>query len=176
MTLIYIYDTNSTRPWTFLSSDKEVHDKTDVSSNLPFHSDAVTYQTAAGHIMYPSTCTKDDGVHMSSDYSWGEHIGEIITNANRNATWALAIIKDRSRDVMLPLYTSFIRNHLQFCCPLWKRHDIGSIQRLENMKKIHQTSSWPSVTRLLTGSLTGITKFDVTTAPSGALQNYPRSY
>ena len=59
----------------------------------------------------------------------------MITNANRNASWALATFKDRSRDVMLPLHTSFIRSHLEFCCPDCSPHDISSIQRLKNIRE-----------------------------------------
>ena len=109
--------------------------RADIASILPFHSNTTEYQTTSGHTITPSVCSKDLGVHMTPDYIWNEHIGEIITDANRAASWALAIFKDRTRDVMVPLYTSFVRSHLEFCCPLWSPHDIGSIQRLENVQR-----------------------------------------
>ena len=66
----------------------------DIASILPFYSDTTEYQTTSGHTINPSVCKKDLGVHMTPDYAWNEHIGEIITDANKAAAWALEIFKD----------------------------------------------------------------------------------
>ena len=109
--------------------------RAEITSIMPFYTETTTYHTTCRHTINPSECTKDLGVHMASNYAWNQHIGEMIIEANKAASWALAVFKDRTREVMVPLYTSFVRSHLEFCCPLWSPHDIGSIQKLENVQR-----------------------------------------
>ena len=51
-----------------------------------------------------SPSVRDLGVIISDDLSWNDHIGKITQIAKQKAGWVLSIFKNRSRQVMIPLY------------------------------------------------------------------------
>ena len=38
--------------------------------------------------------------------------------------------------VMLTVYKSLVRSHLEYCCPMWHPHKIEDIQRLEQIQRV----------------------------------------
>ena len=62
---------------------------------------------------------KDLGVLMSSNYKWENHINKCIKKANSCTAWIARNIISRDKDVMLQLYTSLVRPHLEYCVQLW---------------------------------------------------------
>ena len=72
--------------------------------------------------------TKDLGVTISSDLSWGKHVLATVNKANL----VLGIIKrsigTNNQDVFSQLYKSLVRSILEYAAPVWSPYltkDIG---------------------------------------------------
>ena len=114
---------------------------------------ADNYKTSSSNTIDPSTSLRDLGMTVSNDYSWSPHILNIISKGNQMASWVLSIFKDRGRSHMLIMLKSFIRSHLEFCCPLWNPWKIEDIIALEQVQrtftsKIHGLQHFDYWTRL----------------------------
>ena len=72
---------------------------------------------------------------MSSDLSWSPHIATIVARSRGVASWGLSVFKSREPEVMITLYKSLIRSHLEYCCPLWHPSKIGDIELLEGVQR-----------------------------------------
>ena len=105
--------------------------KNSLMSNLPFTNDIVRYTTPSGIVMQPESTVKDLGIYLSDDFQWTHHITEIASRATRQAAWVLNTFSDRRDFVMLTLFKSLVRSHLEFCCPLWNPQCAKDIQTLE---------------------------------------------
>ena len=49
--------------------------------------------------------------------------------------YLLSVFKSRSPDVMLTLYKSLVRSHLDYCSPLWHPSQIGDIEMIEDVQR-----------------------------------------
>ena len=58
---------------------------------------------------------KDLGVTFSESFDWSEHIEQSIGKANKTKAWILRNILSRDANVLLPLYKSMVRPHLEYC-------------------------------------------------------------
>ena len=106
-----------------------------LSNELPFFPQMYSY-TIPGNIQLEPKCSLMDlGVTVSNDLSWSSHIGSIVTRARGVAAWALSVFNSRDQTVMITLYKSLIRSHLEYCCPLWHPAKIGDIQLLESVQR-----------------------------------------
>ena len=72
---------------------------------------------------------------MTSDGSWSEHIHGLVTKAISFAAWTLSVFASRDKMVMLTLFKSMVRSHLEYCCPLWHPYKIEEIQKIENVQR-----------------------------------------
>ena len=82
---------------------------------------------------------KDLGVTFSESFSWSEHVEQSIGKANKTKAWILRNILSQDADVLLPLYKSMIRPHLEYCVQVWApRSRYGNrkvIMKLENCQR-----------------------------------------
>ena len=62
---------------------------------------------------------KDLGVTTTTTMKWNEHIGNCIKKANSCVAWITRTIISRNQCVMLNLYKSLVRPHLEYCVQLW---------------------------------------------------------
>ena len=51
------------------------------------------------------------------------------------AAWVLSVFSTRSTEILLTLYKSVVRCHLEFCCPLWNPHKVADIEELESVQR-----------------------------------------
>ena len=51
------------------------------------------------------------------------------------AAWVFSVFHTRSTDVMITLYKSMVRSHLEYCSPLWNPASISDIQELESVQR-----------------------------------------
>jgi hypothetical protein len=80
---------------------------------------------------YRRTCLIDDnvlksvlqesdlGVKMSYKCDWKDQIEKAVGKANRMASWVFRNTVSRTKSVLLPIYKSLVRPHLEYCVQLW---------------------------------------------------------
>ena len=82
---------------------------------------------------------KDLGVWMTNDYSWQIHIDNCIKKAKSIMSWIMRVIIKKDKNVMLQLYKSMVRPHLEYCVQLWSPQpnhgNWGTIHRLEDVQR-----------------------------------------
>ena len=78
--------------------------------------------------------TKDLGVTISSDLTWGMHVFAMVNTANM----VLGIIKrsigTNNQDAFSQLYKSLLRPILEYAAPVWSPYLIKDIVALEKVK------------------------------------------
>ena len=68
----------------------------------------------------PSTTEeKDLGVWLTNDYSWKRNIDNNIKKARSTMAWIMRVIINKDASVMIQLYKSLVRPHLEYCVQLW---------------------------------------------------------
>ena len=82
---------------------------------------------------------KDLGVLLSNTFTWDNHITNCIKKANSCIAWIARSIINRNKDVMLQLYKSMVRPHLEYCVQLWnpipQYGNWGIIMQLEDVQR-----------------------------------------
>lgn len=82
---------------------------------------------------------KDLGVLVTKDYSWQRNIDNCIKKAKSTMSWIMRVIIRKEKDVMLKLYKSMVRPHLEYCVQLWSPQPThgnwGVIHRLEDVQR-----------------------------------------
>ena len=76
----------------------------------------------------------DIGITFEENLNWYSHISNITKSAQK-AGWVLSVFKDRSPFVMLTLYKSLVRSHLEYGCSLWIGLNQHSICQLESVQR-----------------------------------------
>ena len=86
---------------------------TDINTNNRFE------YTLNGQVIKVSDQEKDLGVLTSDTLLWTDQITSSISKANKLICWIARNLINRGRDVMLPIYKTLIRPHLEYCVQLW---------------------------------------------------------
>ena len=93
-----------------------------------------------GEVELPEIETeKDLGVLISKDWNFNQHINSIVNKANSTSAWVLRSVISRSSNVLLKIYQSIIRPHLEYCVQLWSplpaHGNWGAILSIENVQR-----------------------------------------
>ena len=51
------------------------------------------------------------------------------------SSWIFSVFRSRDKFLLITLYKSLVRSHLEYCCPVWHPWNIGEIQQLENVQR-----------------------------------------
>ena len=82
---------------------------------------------------------KDLGVLVSENWKWDQHISSIVKKATSMSAWVLRTVISRSPEVMLQIFKTFIRPHLEYCVQLWSplptHGNWGMIMAIENVQR-----------------------------------------
>ena len=78
---------------------------------------------------------RDLGVEISSDLKFNEHIGNVVTSANRLVGWAMRTFRRRSQATMMTIWKCLIQPKIDYCSQLWSPSDQESIARLESLQR-----------------------------------------
>ena len=62
---------------------------------------------------------KDLGVLVTNDWKWNKYIDSCVNKAKSCIAWITRNVISRSPDVMLKLYKSLVRPHIEYCVQLW---------------------------------------------------------
>ena len=88
---------------------------------LPFAHEHFKYTTSTGTILTPVDQLRDLGITVSRDLSWTSHIRSSCDEARTMAVWVFSVFHTRNTGVMLTLYKSLVRSHLEYYSPLWNQ-------------------------------------------------------
>ena len=77
----------------------------------------------------------DLGVEMSSDLTFNQHIGNVVTSASRMVGWAMRTFRERSRNTMMTIWKCLIQPKLDYCSQLWSPSEQASIALLESVQR-----------------------------------------
>ena len=77
---------------------------------------------------------KDLGVLISDDLKWSNHCVQAYTKANRVLGMINRTIRSRDKRILLSLYKSLVRPHLEYCSPAWSPHYKKDKQLLEKVQ------------------------------------------
>ena len=78
---------------------------------------------------------KDLGVWFSSDLKQAKQCVEARNKANRILGFINRNVNYKSKEVIMKLYKSYVRPHLEYCIQAWKPHQNGDISMLESVQK-----------------------------------------
>jgi len=78
---------------------------------------------------------KDLGVIIQHDLKWGRQCAKAASTGNRVLGMITRSFTFKSRDIILQLYKSLVRPHLEYCVQAWRPHLIKDIDLLERVQK-----------------------------------------
>ena len=106
-----------------------------LSSELPFHCNVSSYQLPDSSTLFETLILRDLGVQVSANGTWTNHINRMVEKAKGVSAWVCSVFKSRQKEVMITLYKSIVRSHLEYCCPVWNPKTIAEIKKLEDVQK-----------------------------------------
>ena len=97
------------------------------------HNDHVQY-SMNGQQLSAVNKEKDLGVIISSDLKPSQHCTEVVKTANKLVGFIGRVFENKSEKVILTLYNSLVRPHLEYCVQFWSpyyRKDIDKLERVQ---------------------------------------------
>ena len=77
------------------------------------------------------------GLNFSTDLSWSHHVGQICKKTRKLVGMLYRNFYQFSRShILVKLYKSLIRSHMEYACPVWDPHLKKDIQALENIYRV----------------------------------------
>ncbi len=80
-------------------------------------------------------CVKDLGVSVVSSLKFSHQCKDAAGKANRMLGLINRNTSFKTKDVMLPLYTSLVRPHLEYTVQFWAPHHAKDIAKLEAVQR-----------------------------------------
>ena len=77
---------------------------------------------------------KDLGVFITDDLKWSTHCQQAYTRANRVLGMINRTITSRDKRILLSLYKTLVRPHLEYCSPAWSPYYKKDKQLLERVQ------------------------------------------
>ena len=77
---------------------------------------------------------KDVGDKIASNFNFSQRRNDAANNANRVLDFIKGNFSFRNKDIMLSLYNSLIKSHLEYAVQFWSPHLAEEITELENVQ------------------------------------------
>ena len=90
--------------------------------------------TLGGKILNKGDSVNDLGITISNGFKFSRHYSAMVKKANQMLGFIRASISSRNRAVILPLYKSLVRPHLEYAVQFWSPHfrkDINNIEKVQ---------------------------------------------
>lgn len=81
------------------------------------------------------TTQKDLGVTITNDLKWRKQVENSVNKANRMLGLISRNFSFRSKNIILTLYKSLVRPHLEYAVQFWSPHQQGDIDKLERIQR-----------------------------------------
>ncbi len=78
---------------------------------------------------------KDLGVTITSNLEFTQHCKEAACKANRMLGFINRNFSFKNKDIILPMYISLIRPHLEYAMQFWSPHNAKDISKLEAFQR-----------------------------------------
>ena len=120
-------------------------------------SPAHSFISSSGLVIEEKTyIEKDLGVIMSNTASFERQINQVVSDANKQASWVLRTFTTRDQTPMLTLFKSLVQCKLDYCSQLWSPSSKGDIAKLEMVQRsflrkirgVGHLSYWEQLKRL----------------------------
>ena len=98
------------------------------------NNDQVQYEMN-GHVLETVKKEKDLGVTISNDLKPGKHCSEVVKTANRLVGFIGRTFENKSETVLLKLYNSLVRPHLEYCIQFWSPYYQKDVDKLERVQR-----------------------------------------
>jgi len=94
--------------------------------------------TMSGTVLRSTEEEKDLGVFVTSDLKFKKQCQEACKKANRALGFVARHFDFKSKEILLPLYKSIVRPHLEYAVQFWSPYTREDIER---MKRVHQRAT-----------------------------------
>ena len=95
----------------------------------------ILYMAPDGSPIEEKDSTRDLGVQIDTDLTFGSQVDRAVAAGSRMAGWAIRSFRHRGREVMVTLMRCLVQPRLDYCSQLWSPADQGSINRLEAVQR-----------------------------------------
>ena len=80
-------------------------------------------------------CVRDLGITLTTNLKFSQHCNEAAKKANRMLGFISRNFTYKSKDIVLPLYLSLVRPHLEYAVQFWAPHLQKDIRKLESVQR-----------------------------------------
>ncbi len=80
-------------------------------------------------------CVKDPVVTITSNLKFSQHCKEAACKANRTLCFINRNFSFKNKDIILPMYISLVRPHLEYAVHFWWSHHAKDIAKLEAVQR-----------------------------------------
>ena len=88
-----------------------------------------------GHILEDVEEEKDLGVIMNNKFKLGSHCAKVTKQANQVLGLIYRTFSNKNKNIIIKLYKSLVRPHLDYCGQIWRPHLQKDIDLLQTVQK-----------------------------------------